>query len=88
MLSTEQRLFIFAIDLSDYGHESREYLIYAIHVIREFVKSTSLNHLPLKVMLVGFDSGVIRYVVNSEDQLEKIVTNGSEEEDEEYFPDN
>lgn len=72
---------VFLLDLSNYGHESKEYLLYAIHVIREFVRCSVLNNVPIRIVLLGFDSGIIRYVINPPEgaSMEKIVTNSASE---------
>lgn len=44
----------------------------------------------MNVMILGFDSGVIRFVVNPSEGnfVEKIVTTSCDVEDSEYFPNN
>ena len=63
-MSTAERLFVFVLDLSNYGQESREYLMYALHVVKEFARMAQNNEIKIKIMIVGFDCGVIRYVIN------------------------
>jgi hypothetical protein len=85
-LTSKERLAVFVLDLTQYGSESKEYLLYAVHIIKELLKNMHENGIEMKILLLGFDTAVHRFVLGSEDITRHLSYGHHAEEDEAYFP--
>ncbi len=59
---------VFVLDLSNYGEASQKYLLYTIHLIREFVNRSVKDKKNAKMMLLAFDDGLQLFRIKTEVQ--------------------
>ena len=54
---------MFVLDLSLHGEQSKEYLLYCMHLIRDFVNKLNQNAIAMNILLLGFDTAVHRFTL-------------------------
>ena len=75
------------LDLAIHCDESKEYLLNATALIREFARRVSSEKLPFRMMLVGYDSRLYRFRINppQDEEPSVSVSTGYEAKDQNYL---